>query len=73
MPPWLEQAPCPPLLIVPSVHFTIAVFVDDLAVDLPAAFVVSAGFAGFAAGAVVFAVLAALDPAFVVSDFFTPP
>jgi hypothetical protein len=72
MPPWLEHAPWPPLLIVPSVHFTIAVF----PAVLPVAFglVVSAGLGGF--GAAVFglaAVVAGLLSLFDVSAFFTPP
>jgi hypothetical protein len=60
------------LLIVPSVHFTIAVFPAVLLVDF--GFVVSAGLGGF--GVAVFglaAVVAGLLWLFDVAAFFTPP
>jgi hypothetical protein len=60
------------LLIVPSVHFTIAVFPAVLPVAF--GFVVSAGFGDF--GAAVFglaAVVAGLLSLFDVAAFFTPP
>ena len=74
MPPWLEHAPGPPLLIVPSVHFTIAVFPAVLPVDF--GFVVSAGLGGFGVvvfGLAVVVVVAGLLSLVDVAAFFTPP